>query len=145
MYLRWPTEDGYRVILCCGKSKVAPLKCQSIQRLEMLSCLILARLVDSVARAQPFKLAGRMYLSDSTCFIAQISSESVLLNIFNSHRCSEIQQLSRPEDLRWLPTAENVADLATHGICGVEDVAPGSWYHAGPNRLRLEQDQWPYS
>ena len=117
-----------------------PLRCESIPRLEMLSCLILTRLVDAVSKALPFQLAGRMYLTDSTCALAQISSESVLLNVFNSHRCSEIQQLSQPEEWRWLPTDENIGDLATHGECSV---SPGSVYQSGPSWLRLEQDQWP--
>ena len=128
--------------MCSGKSCVAPIKCESIPRLELLSCLILARLVDTITRALPFGVAGKMFFSDSTCAISQISSESVLLN-FNSHRCSEIQQVTRPEDWRWLPTDENVADLATRGACTVEDVLPGSRYQSGPSWLRLEQDQWP--
>ena len=84
-----------------------------------------------------------MYLTDSTCALAQISSDSVLLNIFNSHRCSEIQQLSQPEEWRWLPTDQNIADLATRGDCSVQDVSPGCVYQTGFSWLRLEHDQWP--
>ena len=66
-----------------------------------------------------------------------------VLNIFNSHRISEIQQLTNPEDWKWLPTTENIADLATRGACTIDDVKPGSTYQDGPSWLRLEQDQWP--
>ena len=143
IYLRWPTAGGFDVVLCCAKSRVAPVKMESIPRLEMLSCLILARLVDTVVRALPFDISGNVFFSDSSCALAQLSSDSVMLNVFNSHRVSEIQQLTSPEEWRWVPTQHNIADLATRGLCTIEDVQPGSTYQEGPSWLRLEQDQWP--
>jgi len=96
-----------------------------------------------VSKALPFELAGKLLLSDSTCAISQLCSESVLLNTFNSHRCSEIQQLTKPEEWRWVPTDENIADLATRGDCTVEDVLPTSRYQQGPAWLRLDESLWP--
>ena len=122
----------------------APVSCESIPRLEMLGCLLAVRLADSVAKALPFKIDQRMFLTDSTCALAQILSQSALLNVFNSHRCSEIQQMTLPEEWRHVETKENIADLATRGRCTVGDILPGSAYQSGPKWLKKKlEDWWP--
>ena len=57
IYLRPLYEDGHvQVNLMVSKTKIAPLKKQSIPRLELLGATILARLAKTVQTALPQKL-----------------------------------------------------------------------------------------
>ena len=57
IYLRSLYEDGHvEVNLMASKTKVAPVKKQSIPRLELLGATILARLAKTVQTALPQKL-----------------------------------------------------------------------------------------
>ncbi len=76
----------------------AALKIESIPRLELLGCLISSQLAVTVEEALPFEIAERRFLTDSTCAFAQIHSESAQLNVFNSHRISEIHTFTRPDE-----------------------------------------------
>ena len=51
VYIKMFYSTGVKVKLLSGKSKVAPLKKVSIPRLELLSCLLSARLLVSVRNA----------------------------------------------------------------------------------------------
>ena len=50
-YIRVITENGIFVNLLCGKAKFAPLKTISIPRLELLSCVLLAKILKNVKNA----------------------------------------------------------------------------------------------
>ena len=53
--------------LLCGKAEVAPLKKISIPRLELLSCVLLAKLLKNVKNAinENFEITNIFYWSDS--------------------------------------------------------------------------------
>jgi len=51
IYVRIVTDSSTYVKLWTAKSRLAPMKEQSIPRLELLSCLLLAKLVDSLLKA----------------------------------------------------------------------------------------------
>ncbi len=89
-YLCWPTMNGILSTLVSTKTRVAPLKMEYPQ-VEMLGCVAAARLATSIENALPFPLAGKRFLTDSTVALSQICSESVMLNVFNSHCVGETQ------------------------------------------------------
>ena len=95
----------------------------------------------AVEEALPFEIAEHRFLTDSTCALAQIHSESAQLNVFNSHRISEIQSFTRPDEWRFVPGEENVSDLGTRGKATLEDIKPGSIYQEGPTWL--SEEKWP--
>lgn len=59
------TTSGIQVRFLASKTRVAPIEEQTIPRLELLSCLILARLPKDVAEA----LQHKLQLEDAVCWI----------------------------------------------------------------------------
>ena len=51
IYARVVNGDAVQTTLLCAKSRVAPVKTQTVPRLELLGALLLARLMDSVLKA----------------------------------------------------------------------------------------------
>ena len=64
VYLLVETPLGRHVRITASKTRVSPLKTQTIPRLELLAALLLARLMDSVTRA----LKSELTLSEPHCF-----------------------------------------------------------------------------
>ncbi|GFX07332.1 integrase catalytic domain-containing protein [Trichonephila clavipes] len=81
--------------LLCSKSRLAPIKSMKIPRLELCSCLLLAKLIHKVKAALKMQINSVNLYSDSTIALAWINSPSNLLKTFVSNRVSQIQQLSR--------------------------------------------------
>ena len=63
VYLLIETSAGRQVRLVTSKTRVAPLKSQTIPRLELLSAVLLARLTSSITQA----IEGEVTLSTPCC------------------------------------------------------------------------------
>ena len=64
IYLQIESEDGFHTSFVVAKTRVAPLKKQSITRLELLSAVLLARLVDATKSG----LSTELEISSCHCF-----------------------------------------------------------------------------
>ena len=69
------TEEGPLTHLLCSKTRVAPMKSVTIPRLELLSGLLLSRLVHTVTLALSSKLilSEGLYYTDSRIALCWIS------------------------------------------------------------------------
>ncbi|GFU11211.1 integrase catalytic domain-containing protein [Trichonephila clavipes] len=74
--------------LLCSKSRLAPIKSMTIPRLELCSCLLLAKLFHKVKPALKMQINSVNLYSDSTIALAWINSPSNLLKTFVSNRVS---------------------------------------------------------
>ncbi|GFW96374.1 integrase catalytic domain-containing protein [Trichonephila clavipes] len=100
----------------CSKSRLAPIKSMMIPRLELCSCLLLAKLIHKVKAALKIQINSVNLYSDSTLALAWINSPSNLLKTFVSNRVSQIQQLSRNFQWQHVPSELNPADLISRGL-----------------------------
>lgn len=89
LYLRSEDNDGQ---IICAKSKVAPLKTQTIPPLELTVALLLARLIDNVKTALKISLSRVMCWCDSTIVLGWLHM------IFVANRVAAIQDLSNIDD-----------------------------------------------
>ena len=134
VYLVAKMSDGNCVSsLVIAKAKVAPLKSKTLPRLELIACLLCARLVKFVIRA--LRLSGDVSYTcwtDSMIALAWIQSNPGRWKTFVANRVIEIQQLTPTSCWSHIPGSENPADLLTRGVSAEELTASKVWLH-GPS------------
>ncbi|XP_076483010.1 uncharacterized protein LOC117161893 [Bombus vancouverensis nearcticus] len=136
VYLRIITPDGHVwTRLLTAKSKVAPLKSQTIPRLELSGALLLASLATTVLQALPSNISRTVYWTDSTIVLHWINTSPHTLKTFVANRVTEIQQKTHTSDWRHIPTADNPADLISRGQSPEDFLRPAIWQH-GPEWLQ---------
>lgn len=116
IYLR--SSDPDNTILCrllCSKSRVAPLKSVSIPRLELCAAQLLAKLYAHVHRTLKIKLDKIHLWTDSTIVLHWIRTSPHTLKTFVGNRVAEIQEKTKPNDWRHIPSEDNPADQLSRG------------------------------
>lgn len=129
-----------RVQLLMARSRLAPIKRPIIPRMELLACVIGARLMNFIREALNWNNI-RVYLwSDSTTALAWIKWNDEW-GTFVGNRVREICALTRPEDWRHVPGIKNPADLPSRG-CTPRDLLQCRWW-VGPSWLYGSPREWP--
>ncbi|XP_033315624.1 uncharacterized protein LOC117213980, partial [Bombus bifarius] len=143
VYLRTLTINGRAwTQLLTAKSKVAPLKCQTIPRLELSGALLLTSLMSTVQQALSQKITRTIYWTDSTIVLHWLNTSPHILKTFVANRVSEIQTKTSIRDWRHVPTDDNPADLISRGQTPEEFLRPTIWQH-GPAWLYQSEGYWP--
>ena len=140
-YLRQEFEDN--VVECrlvAGRGLVAPLKAQSICRLEIMRVLIAARLAETLEEEFMTKIEKISFWSDSTAVPHWIHQTSFNYMAFVGNRISEIHTITSNLETaleagtvswRYVPTGDIPADDITWGLHPVE-LNVKHRYSAGP-------------
>ncbi|GFW32947.1 integrase_H2C2 domain-containing protein [Trichonephila clavipes] len=108
----------------------------TIPRLELCSCLLLAKLIHKVKAALKMQINSVNLYSDSTIALAWINSPSHLLKTFVSNRVPQIQQLSRDFQWQHVPPEINPTDLISRGL-DVKTLATMELWFTGPDFSKL--------
>lgn len=142
IYLRSQNPQGkYFVHLLCAKTKVAPVKCITIPRLELCAALLGAQLVKKTISSLKTSIPC-FFWTDSQVALAWIHSEPNRFQVFVSNRISQIQSLSNPKDWYYVNTKQNPADLASRGVQPQLLKCTDIWWH-GPPFLLQDESCWP--
>jgi len=136
VYLRCEHESETHCNLIAAKTRVAPLSCNTIPRLELLACLVSVKLTHSVKQAleDVLQITNIVYWTDSTVALSWIRGVTKEYKQFIQNRVTEIRKLSPVDCWRYCPTKENPADIASRGA--------RAWWH-GPSYLLNPKEQWP--
>ena len=126
--------------LVASKTRVLPVKRQSIPRLELLGSLILARLIDTILTSWSIKI-DPVYWVDSMSVLFWIKNEKPWKQYVAS-RVKEIRRLTSREQWRHCPGPMNPADLPSRGLTRDKMLNNALWWE-GPPFLCLPDSEWP--
>ena len=144
VYVRVETVNGVRVQLVTAKTKVAPLKKVTIPRLELLSCLLLAKVLSSISDILREKLKGAPITcwNDSSSALGWIRGEDKRWSPWVEERAKKVRAIVEAALWRHLPGSLNPADIATRTI-SPEDVNSDSKWLTAPAFLYEDPNKWP--
>ncbi|XP_038107025.1 uncharacterized protein LOC119766508 [Culex quinquefasciatus] len=142
VYVRSENAKGEVMVrLLASKSRVAPLKVQTIPRLELCGAVLVAQLFKVLREALDIPVDAYFW-TDSTCVLCWLGSIPTTWNVFVANRVSKIQNIT--EGFRWqhVPGLQNPADLISRGI-SPQDIVDNEFWWFGPDWLRLSPEHWP--
>ena len=141
IYLRSVCVDGtVEVTLVAAKTRVSPIKKQSIPRLELLGAVILGRLMKNVISSLP-KPLPTFYWTDSMATLHWIRTIKPWKQ-YVSHRVFEIHSLSNREQWQHCPGCLNPADIPSRGMKNSKLADNEIWW-TGPSFLKSSENHWP--
>lgn len=142
-YARWQVDRGnYESRLLASKSRLAPVKQQTIPKLELSSAVLGVRLRNAIIKESSIQYHKVYHLTDSEIILAQIMKPNISVGTYVANRISEIKETTSNEEWHWIPTDSNVADLLTRPDPTI-DISSESKWQKGPPFLKLPYSQWP--
>ena len=134
IYLVQVTEDRTVTSFVAAKTRVAPLHRQTIPRLELLSALLLSRLMRTVASSLQYLTIELKCFTDSQIALYWIKGVDKEWKPFVQNRTTEIRQAIPLHCWSHCPGETNPADLPTRGLSLLELSVNRLWHH-GPEWL----------
>ncbi|GFV72257.1 integrase catalytic domain-containing protein [Trichonephila clavipes] len=129
IYLRTKSRNGISVKLVTSKSRVAPLNCVTLHRLELLGALVAARLASKVKKIVNMKRSCLQYhwtdskisclqyhWTDSKIILFWIKGNKTRWKQFVANRVNEITSLTDPPSWYHCAGKENPADFLSRGL-----------------------------
>uniref|UniRef100_A0A0A9YNG0 Pol polyprotein n=1 Tax=Lygus hesperus TaxID=30085 RepID=A0A0A9YNG0_LYGHE len=143
VYLRCCVGDEVKVSLLKAKTKVAPLKTQTIPRLELNAAHLLAKLVKSLEfLCKRLSVSDIFLFSDSQVVLSWLRTPPHLLKTYVANRVVAISEMTALDQWRHVPTHLNAADPASRGLGPSELLSSPLWWR-GPDFLLHQQSHWP--
>lgn len=143
VYLQFETKTNTYSHLLCSKTRVAPLKKVTILRLELLSALLLARLISTITNAleSEIELAKSPCHTDSQvalCWFKGVDKE------WKQNWVIEIRKLVPVDHWRHCPGTQNPAGIPSRGASTLElGERLGLWLN-GPPTIHLQLRGWSW-
>lgn len=131
------TDNSITTSLITARTKVAPVKQQSIPRLELMGAALLAELISEVSGVMKIPLTHVHAWTDSSVVLAWLSSHPSRWTTFVANRVSAI--LTQFDNTHWahVQSSQNPADIASRGLTPHELSCSVLWAQ-GPQWLRNE-------
>ncbi|XP_062716004.1 uncharacterized protein LOC134291800 [Aedes albopictus] len=142
VYLRSTDSNGsIKVALLSSKSKVSPLKRQSIPRLELCGALMGAQLYEKVVASLRLK-ADTFFWVDSTVVLSWLKSSPSTWATFVANRVSKIQLATKNCTWNHVAGVQNPADVISRGTTAEALIDNRLWWY-GPEWLHRDPIEWP--
>lgn len=141
-YIRSVFKDGTIMTrLLCAKTRVAPLKKQTIPRLELCAAALGAQLATRI-KADLHLTSPVWFWTDSEIVLSWLNSSSSLFNTFVANRISLIQEATQAEQWRHVSSRCNPADVLSRGMSPTALKECSLWFY-GPPFLHGKEEIWP--
>jgi len=142
-YLRGTSGNKVYTCLLMAKTRVAPVKSQTLPRLELLAALVGANLSAYLVKTlQLEKECEITYWSDSQIVLSWLSSNKKLQQFVHTRIC-KIKEITASHTWRFCPTSTNPADLLTRGLNTATFHQNKTLWFKGPSWLITPEEQWP--
>lgn len=136
VYLRTISNSGdVHVGFVIGKSKIAPLQTTTIPRLELCAAVLGTELAQTVFKHLDIEPDAATYYTDSKVVLGYLNNQTRRFYNYVSNRVAVIHRRSKPLQWKFVPTAQNPADIGTRCLTSVEELAESDWLR-GPLLLR---------
>ncbi|XP_026054611.1 uncharacterized protein LOC113040501 [Carassius auratus] len=133
-YLRLTSKEGnIHCALVIGKSRVAPIKVQTIPRLELTAAVISVAMSNMLKRELQYADIEEHFWTDSQVVLGYINNEARRFHTFVANRVQKIHLSTTPQQWRYVPTNENPADHASRGL-NAGEILTSNWL-TGPGFL----------
>ena len=146
VYLRATSGASIQTAFVASKTRLAPRSHDQlmIPRLELLSALILSRLITTVEEAlKPLVAIEKIYCwTDSTTALHWIIGTNKEWKTFVENRVKEIRSCVPPSSWNHCPGTENPADIPSRGTHASKLSESPVWFR-GLEWLQTREDMWP--
>lgn len=143
VYLRTTDADG---LVAChlvqSRSRVAPVKLQTIPRLELMGAQVAVELWEYVSHACQLGSSKVTFWTDLTIVLAWLRRDLRSLKPFVANRVSNILKSSTILNWRHVPGTSNPADLLSRGTTSSQLRQNTLWWN-GPSWLLSTETDWP--
>ncbi|GBN75964.1 hypothetical protein AVEN_139256-1 [Araneus ventricosus] len=142
LYIRIQEGKTTKVQLLCSRNRLSPLKRITLPRLELMACLIGARLLNYICYNTSLDRNAATLWTDSTVALSWIRGDPNRWKTFVCNRTTEILHYTTPSQWRHCPGSQNPADHISRGISPTELSSLDIWWD-GPDWLSQHPDNWP--
>ena len=118
--------------LVMARAHVAPKKLSTIPRLELRAAELAVRVRKTVLSHLKLRVDATTFWSDSLTVLYWLRDDAKRFQTFVHNKLQSIRRSSEQKEWRWVPTAQNPADLATRGLTPQRLAASNLWLHGPP-------------
>ncbi|XP_037047230.1 uncharacterized protein LOC119082017 [Bradysia coprophila] len=142
VYSRVIDHNGtIQVTLITSKTRVAPLKRETLPRLELCGLVLLVNLMADVRKAYPVTEKELHAWTDSTIVLGWLSTNPARLKTYVANRVVEANNFLNGSQCHHIEGTKNPADCASRGLNPSELKEHDLWWK-GPDCLREHKTSW---